>query len=237
MTPALLLFARRFALIAGLLWVGAAGAADEFLPPTEAFKYEARVEGGQLTVQYRIHDDYYLYRERLGFATTTPGVTLGAPQFPAGEDHEDDYFGRQVVYRDAVAISLPVAFDGQVRDFELRLRLQGCADAGLCYPPQTRLYRIDFNAGTASLIGRAAAGEKPAYREAKRPPGGLPYMLALAFIGGAILNLMPCVFPILSLNVLAFARSSDHDRHLHSWVYTGGVIASFVAVAALLIIL
>ena len=60
-------------------------------------------------------------------------------------------------------------------------------------------------------------------------------MLALAFVGGSILNLMPCVFPILSLKVLGFARSTDHDRHLHSWVYTAGVIASFVLVAAILI--
>ena len=50
---------------------------------------------------------------------------------------------------------------------------------------------------------------------------------ALAFVGGAILNLMPCVFPILSLKVLSFARSSDHDRHLHSWLYTAGVISAY----------
>jgi thiol:disulfide interchange protein DsbD len=48
---------------------------------------------------------------------------------------------------------------------------------------------------------------------------------------------MPCVFPVLSLKVLSFARSADHDRHLHSWVYTAGVIASFVLVAAILIVL
>jgi thiol:disulfide interchange protein DsbD len=65
--------------------------------------------------------------------------------------------------------------------------------------------------------------------------GTLLSMLLLAFMGGAILNLMPCVFPILSLKVLSFARSSDHDRHLHSWVYAAGVVASFVLVAAALI--
>jgi thiol:disulfide interchange protein DsbD len=62
-------------------------------------------------------------------------------------------------------------------------------------------------------------------------------MLLLAFLGGAILNLMPCVFPILSLKVLSFARSSEHDRHLHSWVYAAGVVASFVLVAGVLIAL
>jgi thiol:disulfide interchange protein DsbD len=62
-------------------------------------------------------------------------------------------------------------------------------------------------------------------------------MLLLALAGGAILNLMPCVFPILSLKVLSFARSSAHDRHVHSWVYAAGVVVSFVLVAALLIAL
>ncbi|MBK6738521.1 MAG: hypothetical protein IPG64_11750 [Haliea sp.] len=82
---------------------------------------------------------------------------------------------------------------------------------------------------------------KPALRtlpeDAVSPDGSLLYMLLLAFLGGAILNLMPCVFPILSLKVLSVARSTDHDRHLHSWVYAAGVIASFVAVAGLLIVL
>ena len=90
--------------------VAPAHAEDEFLPPTEAFKVEARVSDGQLTVEYRIAPGYYLYRDRLGFESATPGVTLGAPQFPVGEDHEDEYFGRQVVYRDTATIAMPVNF-------------------------------------------------------------------------------------------------------------------------------
>ncbi|MDH3995100.1 MAG: thioredoxin family protein, partial [Gammaproteobacteria bacterium] len=77
--------------------------------------------------------------------------------------------------------------------------------------------------------------------QALSPEGGeaatLLYMLLLAFFGGSILNLMPCVFPILSLKVLSFARNSEHDRHLHSWLYASGVVVSFVTVAAVLITL
>jgi thiol:disulfide interchange protein DsbD len=132
-----LTLARRFALLLALLGFSAAQAADEFLPATEAFKYETRAGETGLTVQYRVHPGYYLYRDRLAFESATPGVTLGPPQFPAGEDHEDEYFGRQVIYRDTVDIPVSVRFDGAPRDFELRLKLQGCADAGLCYPPLT----------------------------------------------------------------------------------------------------
>jgi len=162
MIPTLLRLALRLLLSAGLLWTGTAVAADEFLPPTEAFKYEARVESGQLTVQYRIHEDYYLYRERLRFETTTPGVTLGAPQFPAGEDHEDDYFGRQVIYRGNVAIPVPVTFAAGPVPFELQLKLQGCADAGLCYPPTTWTTNVAAPVATTAAdtapTGAAASG-------------------------------------------------------------------------------
>jgi len=165
MTATLPLLARRLALAACVLWASAALAADEFLPPTEAFKYETRVESGLLTVEYRVHDGYYLYRERLGFQTTTPGVTLGAPQFPQGEDHEDDYFGRQVVYRGNVAIPVPVTFAAGPVPFELQLKLQGCADAGLCYPPTT------WTTSVAAPVATAASDAPPTSATAS-PSGG-----------------------------------------------------------------
>lgn len=156
MHPPRLTLARWFALTLGLLGCSAAQAADEFLPAVEAFKYEVRASESALTVQYRVHPGYYLYRDRLAFESATPGVILGPPQFPTGEDHEDDYFGRQVIYRDAVDIPVPVRFEGAPRDFELRLKLQGCADAGLCYPPLTWTTAVDAPAGVAGSSVRAA---------------------------------------------------------------------------------
>jgi thiol:disulfide interchange protein DsbD len=219
---------------------GSALEAPQFLPVDEAYQLEIEVlQEGALRLYWQIADGYYLYQHRFKFALEDQdgrAVALDT-DLPEALERSDEFFGEvRVYYQQADLVLHPQqALSGQLAT--LSVGSQGCADAGLCYPPQTRLYRIDFNAGTASLIGRAAAGEKPAYREAKRPPGGLPYMLALAFIGGAILNLMPCVFPILSLKVLSFARSTDHDRHLHSWLYTAGVISSFVLVAAALIAL
>ena len=102
MTQTLLTLARRLALAIALLAplaLTSARAADDFLPPTEAYKYEARVTGDQLIVRFTVHEGYYLYRDKLAFEPGTPGVTLGAPEFPVGIDHEDDYFGRQVIYR------------------------------------------------------------------------------------------------------------------------------------------
>ena len=145
----------RLLALAPLLWFAAgASADDDFLPAKLAFKHTVAVSNGALTVNYQIAPGYYLYRDRLGFESATPGVTVGAPSFPVGEDHEDEYFGKQVIYRGDVSIGVQLASDGPPRDFDLNLKLQGCADAGLCYPPQTWTTKVAAPAGTA---GPAAA--------------------------------------------------------------------------------
>jgi thioredoxin:protein disulfide reductase len=120
----------------------AAAADDEFLPVRSAYQVTTEVEADTLLVQFRIAAGYYLYRDRLGFESPTPGVTLGQPLLPAGLDHEDEFFGRQVIYRDTVQVGVPVSFDGHTGDFDLQVKLQGCADAGLCYPPQNWTVRV-----------------------------------------------------------------------------------------------
>jgi thiol:disulfide interchange protein DsbD len=126
----------------------ASARAQEFLPPQEAFKYTAEVRDGQLQLRYEITDGYYLYRNRLGFEAS--GARLGTPALPRGEDHEDDYFGRQEIYRGQLDIPIPIQPDPGASDFELTLKLQGCADGGLCYPPQTWKTRVSLPADTGA---------------------------------------------------------------------------------------
>ncbi len=148
----------------------AAAAADQdILPPKQAYKYTATVVDGDLVVRYDIAPGYYLYRDRLGFASTTPGVTVGAPDFPVGEDHEDDYFGRQVIYRGPISIAAKLSFDGAPRAFDLQLKLQGCADAGLCYPPQKWTSRVEVPAAAAApTTSGAANGARPSGFDLRR---------------------------------------------------------------------
>jgi thiol:disulfide interchange protein DsbD len=91
-----------------------------------------------LLVTYHIAADHYLYRQRMGFASDTPGVTLGQPEFPAGTLHEDPYFGRQEIYVGDVTIAVPFSVSGpRPAQFALKLKLQGCNQKrGICYPPQ-----------------------------------------------------------------------------------------------------
>jgi thiol:disulfide interchange protein DsbD len=166
--------ARLFALLL-LPWLAAgpaAAAEQDILPPQQAYKYTATIADGDLVVRYDIAPGYYLYRDRLGFVSTTPGVTVGAPDFPVGEDHEDDYFGRQVIFRGPVSIAAKLSFDGAPRAFDLQLKLQGCADAGLCYPPQKWTTRVEVPAAAAAPTATAAAnGARPSGFDLRRMLG------------------------------------------------------------------
>jgi thiol:disulfide interchange protein len=151
-------FARRVALLV-LPWLtlGVAKAEDSFLPPKDAYKYTVEATQGNVVVRIDIQPGYYLYRDRLGLESATPGVTIGAPDFPVGEDHEDQYFGKQVIYRGPIAVAAKLGFDGPPRPFDLTLKLQGCADAGLCYPPQRWTSRVEVAAEDAAAPSAAAA--------------------------------------------------------------------------------
>jgi thiol:disulfide interchange protein len=210
----------------------------EFLPVEQAYQLDVEILGERsVHLHWQIAPEYYLYRHRFAFnLQDDKGLIDLTSELPTGLIHQDEYFGEVQVFYDSADVTLTLARATQRA--RLAATSQGCADAGLCYPPNTQYYELDFSAGTATAV---SPPKKPLAQPSAidSPPvgGGLPYMLLLAFMGGAILNLMPCVFPILSLKVLSFARSTDHDRHLHSWLYAAGVIASFVLVAGLLIAL
>ena len=131
--------------------------ADDFLPVKSAYKVATSVEPGRVVVRFDIAPDYYLYRNRLGFEPASAGVHLGMPSLPVGVDHEDEYFGRQVIYRVVAKVGIPVSFDGAARDFDVKVRLQGCADAGLCYPPQTWTVHVAWPEGVAGDTSAASA--------------------------------------------------------------------------------
>jgi thiol:disulfide interchange protein DsbD len=126
----------------------------DLLRPEEAFRYEVSADGDDLTVALNIADGYYLYRKRFAFESLSDGVTLGEPVFPEGEIHEDEFFGQSVIFRDRAEIRIPYSrADGADTTAELRFKMQGCADLGLCYPPQTLTAAVDLPARPATGAG------------------------------------------------------------------------------------
>jgi len=191
-------FARRLALLSvfvpALLAASPGRAADEFLPVKLAFKPTVTYADGALAVRYEIAPGYYLYRDRLGFESATPGVSTGPASYPVGLDHEDDYFGKQVIYRGEIVIGVELAFDGPPRDFEVKLKLQGCADGGLCYPPQTWVTPVAVSTATAAAAPPVQESEAPPPPQptaaapaasSARPPGGNGFSLKRLLGGGS----------------------------------------------------
>jgi thiol:disulfide interchange protein DsbD len=126
--------------------------AEDFLDPSEAFKFSARmVDGHTVAVTFQIADGYYMYRERFKFSAA--GAQLGAPQIPPGKVHYDETFAKDVeTYRKSVTITIPVNAAGA---FTLLAGGQGCSEKGLCYAPQD--YKASLTGSGSVPLPAAAA--------------------------------------------------------------------------------
>ncbi len=133
---------------------GLAVAATDLLPAEQAFKLSVASSGETLRLHWQIAPGYYLYRDKFRISVTTPGVSLGDIQFPKGLLKQDEFFGEMEIYRDAVALSarwlattpLPAAI-------ELNVSVQGCADAGVCYPPHKKLITVQTGQAASPAAG------------------------------------------------------------------------------------
>ena len=208
-------------------------ASAEFLPVDEAFVVGASLASSP-RVFWQIHPGYYLYRGRLAFALEGASEARLDPTVPSGLAKDDPYFGPVEVFYNDLSVALHI--EGPVpEDAALRVSYQGCADAGLCYPPETDYLKVDVTNGTVT----ATDPGKPPARVTTPPATGadmtLLLAMGLAVLGGLILNAMPCVFPILSLKVLSFATGDPDEHRRHGLIYLAGVVSSFVLIAAVLI--
>jgi thiol:disulfide interchange protein DsbD len=133
-------------LLACFACVPIAQADDDFLPPEQAFRFSAHMaDAHTIVVNYAIADGYYMYRERFHFAAN--GAKLGEPAIPPGKIKYDDTFQKNVeTYHNGVEIRIPVEAAGP---FTLKATGQGCADKGLCYPPQEASAQLAPGAGSA----------------------------------------------------------------------------------------
>jgi len=134
-----------------------ASGSDEFLPPDEAFRFNAFPDGpDRVKLIWQIADGYYLYRSRIKAATTGDKAQLGGLDLPKGETKTDEYFGKQEIYHHQLVVGVPVARASAAElPVPLKVTYQGCAHAGLCYPPITKEITVNLPAGTAGSPGAA----------------------------------------------------------------------------------
>ena len=196
--------------------------ADDFLDPSLAFRFSADEQPHEIDVHFKIADGYYLYRERFQFAVKDGTATLGAAQLPAGHVKFDPTFQKNVeTYRGDLIIRVPVqAASGP---FDLLVTSQGCADAGICYPPAQHVYHVGgaaLGAGTtgggdqtrsvdgtgrsvqASMSQQASWFERATsadYAGSLLQGGSFAATVGLYFVAGLVLSLLPCSYPMIPI--------------------------------------
>lgn len=209
---------------------------DKFLPVEQAYRLITEFDApGELRLYWEIEDGYYLYRHGFQVELSANGEILDSDLvIPKGLAKDDEYFGRVEVYYNYADLSLKGIPNSA--NLALTVTSQGCADAGLCYPPYSEYFQLDSQQLSVTKVDPPdAQSADNASIAASKQSGSLLYMILLAMMGGAILNLMPCVFPVLSFKVLAFANDKNHAQVTHGFVYAAGVVISFVVVAAILV--
>lgn len=112
----------------------------DFLPPDVAFRVAARIDGNVLKVRWVIADGYYLYRQKIAVRAESPDLLVSVPQLPPGAVKTDPYMGTQQVYTQQVEAIVPYSrLDAGAHPLQIKVTYQGCAEAGLCYPPITKV--------------------------------------------------------------------------------------------------
>ena len=116
--------------------LGASAADPQLLPPEQAFRFSARaLDDRTVEATFAVADGYYLYREKLRFSSSPESAAMRAVALPAGKPKEDPFFGKVDTYRGTVVVVLPLAAPLTGRSVTVVADSQGCADVGVCYPP------------------------------------------------------------------------------------------------------
>ncbi len=208
-----------------LLCLPLASGAQALLDVDQAFRPSARLfDARTLEIRYEIAKGYYLYRDKFRFALEPAGIEAGTPQLPPGKVHKDEFFGDVETYRKEVILLLPFTAGEGVDALTLKATSQGCADLGVCYPPNTQSLRVSL----------APASGMPQMSASSTPPPGLDadessrlaqllkdadfwLVLGTFFAAGLLLAFTPCVFPmypILSGIIIGQGRQISKTRAL-----------------------
>jgi thiol:disulfide interchange protein DsbD len=227
----------RLCLVILLLLSCAAHASEpELLEPEKAFRFSARlIDTNQVEIRYEIAPGYYLYRNKFNFSSEPAYVAFDASQLPPGKIKQDEFFGAVQIYRGDVHFVLPLTITGKpVSPFVLKAVSQGCADLGVCYPPQEQKAELSFTAFSAAAPGASTAPFLlPAPPASGVPAAGAPrgapqsedkliaelfkggfWALVMSFFGfGLLLSLTPCMFPMIPILSGILVPHGEHLTH------------------------
>ena len=143
---------------------------DELLSPELAFKISAKaVSVDQLEITWDIADGYYLYRDKMKFISKTDAIHSVTPNFPEGKTKHDENFGDMVVYHNKLTIPLSLS-QSEASSIQLLVQYQGCADRGVCYPPQKKTFELALPVANINPAEQVDALFKPKTTQADLLP-------------------------------------------------------------------
>ncbi|KJO55839.1 thiol:disulfide interchange protein precursor [Klebsiella aerogenes] len=206
---------------------------SNFVPADRAFAFDFQQNQHDLNLSWRIKDGYYLYRKQV--TLTTKDAAIVEPSLPPGEWHEDEFYGKSEIYRQR--LMLPITLTQAGKAATLTVTYQGCADAGFCYPPETKVVPLSPVLAD-SVKAQAAKPSAPATLPASgsqtgAEPASLPFSALWALLIGIGIAFTPCVlpmYPLISGIVLGGKqRLSTARALLLAFIYVQGMAVTYTA--------
>ncbi len=210
-------------------------AEQEFLKVEKAFIFSTEfVKPDQILARWQITDGYYLYRDKLEFRLT--GGTLGAIELPTSKLKSDQFFGDVEIYQQPL-LEIALPFNQMEKpDLILTVKYQGCAVAGLCYPPITKVVHLTYPTGTNSKNITDNSSEQGILANMLSNSSFI-YMIMFFFGLGVLLSLTPCVFPMIPiLSGIIVGQGKDittYKAFLMSLTYVVAMAFTYAVVGAL----
>ncbi len=203
---------------------------SNFIPADQAFAFDFQQNAHDLNLSWQIKDGYYLYRKQVSI--TPAQASVDPLQLPKGEWHEDEFFGKSEIYRHQ--LTLPVTINQASKGATLTVTYQGCAEAGFCYPPETKVLPLSEVIAPAKTTSESvtppAAQVNP---PASEPPSTLPFSALWALLIGIGIAFTPCVlpmYPLISGIVLGGQQRLSTGRALLlAFIYVQGMALTYTA--------
>lgn len=201
---------------------------SNFIPADQAFVFDFQQNQHDLNLTWQVKEGYYLYRKQVSI--TPAQAKVGALQMPAGEWHEDEFYGKSEIYRQR--LSVPVTVNQADKGATLTVTYQGCADAGFCYPPETKVVPLS-EVNAAAAIPPLPSGESARVRGEGEGASDLPFSALWALLIGIGIAFTPCVlpmYPLISGIVLGGKqRLSTARALLLAFIYVQGMALTYTS--------
>ncbi|MET6598040.1 protein-disulfide reductase DsbD [Citrobacter portucalensis] len=201
---------------------------SQFVPADRAFVFDFQQNQHDLNLTWQVKDGYYLYRKQISI--TPSQADIAEVKLPPGVWHEDEFYGKSEIYRKQLTV--PITVNQAKSGATLTVTYQGCADAGFCYPPETKTVPLsEVSAGSAAAPAPAPATADP--QEKPQPTAQLPFSALWALLIGIGIAFTPCVlpmYPLISGIVLGGKQRLSTGRALLlTFIYVQGMALTYTA--------